>query len=297
MTEVRGRKSEVSKVIAECGLNMKDRDSDRARPRSKLHDFCFCSRPMKSAIRNSQSAILIGAMLFALCAPSKAQQPKNVHRIGFLVTGSASSASTRIDAFRQELNVLGYIEGKNVAIEYRYAAGKTDRLPDQAAELVRLKVDVLVVQGAPAAHAAKNATSTIPIVIGNAADPVGTGLVASLARPGGNITGLSDFNVGVITKRLELIMEIVPNASRISVLLNPTNPTNPIQLKELQGIAPTLRVTLLSFEVRGPDDIEPAFAVMKRDRAAALIVIGDPMFGAHRNRLLELTAKSRLPAI
>ena len=141
------------------------------------------------------------------------------------------------------------------------------------------------------------ATSTIPIVIGNAADPVGTELVASLARPGGNITGLSDFNVGVITKRLELLKEIVPTASRIAVMLNPANPTNPLQLKTLQDIAPALRLALLSFEIKGPDDIEPSFAAMKKDRATALLIVGDPMFGTHRTRLIDLTAKSRLPAI
>jgi putative ABC transport system substrate-binding protein len=240
---------------------------------------------------------LLTTALISIAPLVNAQQAKKIARIGFLVTGSSSSASSRVEAFRQELRELGYAEGKDIAIEYRYAGGKSDRLPDQAAELVRLKVDVLVAQGAPAAHAAKNATTTIPIVIGNAADPVGTGLVASLARPGGNITGLSDFNVGVITKRLELLKEMVPTASRIAVMLNPANPTNPLQLKDLQAIAPALRVALLSLEVKGPDDIEPAFATMKKQRAAALIVVGDPMFGSHRARLIELTANSRLPAI
>lgn len=239
----------------------------------------------------------IAALVVGLCVSVEAQHLKNVRRIGFLGTGSASSTATRVEAFRQELRDLGYGEGKDIAIDYRYAAGKVDRLPRLAMELVQLKADVLVAQGASAAHAAKNATSTIPIVIGNAADPVGTGLVTSLARPGGNITGLSDYNVGVITKRLELLKEVVPTASRIAVLLNPGNPTNPLQLNYLQATAPGLHVTLLSFEVRGPADIEPAFALMKKQRAAALIVVGDPMFGTHRMPLIELTAKNRLPAI
>jgi ABC-type uncharacterized transport system substrate-binding protein len=243
------------------------------------------------------SVCLLLAIFAASVYSMAAQQDKKIARIGLLVTGSASSASSRINAFLRGLREVGYVDGKNVAIEYRYAGGKSDRLPEQAAELVRLKVDLLVAQGAPAAHAAKDATRTIPIVVGNAADPVGTGLVASLARPGGNITGLSDFNVGVITKRLELIKEVVPIASRIAVVFNPANPTNPLQLKELQAIAPSLRVTLLSLEIKGPDEIEHAFARMKKEQAAALVVIGDPMFGAHRGRLLELTAKSRLPAI
>jgi putative tryptophan/tyrosine transport system substrate-binding protein len=212
------------------------------------------------------------------------------------VTGSAPSSASRVDAFRQELHTLGYVEGKNVFIEYRYAAGDSDRLLNFATELIRLKVDVLVAQGAPAAHAAKNATTTIPIVIGNAADPVGTGLVASLAQPGGNITGLSDFNVGLITKRLELLKEIVPTASRIGVMLNPGNPTNPLQLKTLQAIAPVLGVSLLSFPIKEARDIEPSFAAMRKDRAAALLIVGDPMFGTHRARMIDLTAKSRLPA-
>jgi putative ABC transport system substrate-binding protein len=224
-------------------------------------------------------------------------QPTKIPRIGFLITGSTSSASTRVEAFRRGLRDLGYVEGKNIAIEYRYAAGKSDRLPELTAELLRLKPDVLVVQGAPAAHAAKDATRTIPIVMSNAADPVGTGLVASLAQPGGNVTGLSDFNVGVITKRLELLKEVVHTASRIAVLLNPANPTNPLQLKDLQVIAPALRVALHALEIKGPDDIEPAFTTMKKERASAVLVFGDPMFGSQRTRLIELTAKNRLPAI
>jgi putative tryptophan/tyrosine transport system substrate-binding protein len=224
-------------------------------------------------------------------------QPTKIPRLGFLITGSTSSASTRVEAFRRGLRDLGYVEGKNIVIEYRYAAGKSDRLPELAAELLRLKPDVLVAQGAAAAHAAKDATRTIPIVMSNAADPVGTGLVASLAQPGGNVTGLSDFNLGVITKRLELLKEVVHTASRIAVLLNPANPTNPLQLKDLQVIAPALRVVLQALEIKGPDDIEPAFTTMKKERASAVLVFGDPMFGSHRTRLIELTAKNRLPAI
>jgi len=195
--------------------------------------------------------LVVSALLYALCLSAEAQQPKKVPRIGFLgsLSASASSDQSRAEAFRQGLRELGYVDGKNIVIEYRYADGKFERLPGLAAELVRLKVDILVARGAPAAHAAKNATSTIPIVMGNAADPVGTGLVASLARPGGNITGLSDFNSGVITKRLELLKEVVPTVSRVAVLLNPANPTNPPQLKEVQAVAPALGVTLLALEV------------------------------------------------
>lgn len=240
-------------------------------------------------------AFALGLLLAPLAAD--AQQAKKVTLIGFLASSSAERLKTRLPAFKQSLRELGYVEGKNIIIEYRYAEGKFERLPDLAAELVRLKVDVLVAEGAPAAQAAKNATSVIPIVMGNAADPVGTGLVASLARPGGNITGLSDFNLGVVTKRLELLKEVVPSASRVAVLLNPSNPTNPLQLKEIQAAAPALRVTLLSLEAKAAGDIDRAFTTMRKERPGALIVIGDPMFGTHARRIVELAAKSRLPAI
>jgi putative ABC transport system substrate-binding protein len=237
------------------------------------------------------------ALLFAIGFPAAAQQTKKVPRIGFLMSSSAERTKSRRAAFQQGLRELGYLEGKNIAIEQRYAAGKFEMLPELAAELVRLKVDLLVAEGAPAAHAAKNATSVIPIVMGNAADPVGTGLVASLARPGGNITGLSDFNLGVVTKRLELLKEVVPSASRVAVLLNPTNPTNPLQLKEIQAAAPALGATLLPLEAKEPDDIDRAFAAIRKERPGALIVIGDPMLGSNATRIAELAVKSRLPAI
>jgi putative ABC transport system substrate-binding protein len=252
---------------------------------------------LKSALRNPQSAILAGALLSALCASAGAQQRAKTPRIGFLIAGSTSGTSSRVEAFRQGLRELGYIEGKNVTIEYRYAAGRVDRLSELAAELVRLNPDVIVAGSAPAAHAAKSATRTIPIVMSNAADPVGTGLVSSLAQPGGNVTGLSDFNVGVVTKRLELLKEVVPSASRVTVLLNPANPTNPLQLKDLQAIAGALRVQLHPIEIETPEAIEPAFGAIRKERPSGLLVIGDPMFGAQRIRLIELTAKSRLPAI
>src|SRR5262245_12538175 len=232
-----------------------------------------------------------------LAAPlaAEAQQAGKVYRIGFLATPSAEYINGRVAAFEQALRELGYVGGKSIVIEYRYADGRSERLPSLATELVRLRVDILVVVGAPAAVAAKNATSVIPIVIGNAADPVGTGLVASLARPGGNITGLSDFNLGLVTKRLELLKQTVPTASRVAVLLNPANPTNPLQLKEIQAVAPALGVTLLALEAKGSDDIAPAFAVMKRERPGALLVMGDPMLGTHQRLIAELALKSRLP--
>ena len=264
---------------------------------------------MKTAIRqeatgNSKKAKVIGlagfalcALLVTLCASVQAQQLRRVPRIGFLSSRSPDAEKSRLAAFQQGLQKLGYSAGKNILIEQRYAAGKFDRLPDLAAELVGLKVDVLVTTGTPAAHAAKNATSTIPIVIGNAGDPVGTGLVASLARPGGNVTGLSVLNTELSGKRLELLKEVVPTASRVAVLLNPANSINPLQLKEIQSAAPALGVTLHSLEVTGTDDIDRAFTAMKKERTGGLIVLGDPLLETHRTRIAELAVKSQLPAI
>jgi putative ABC transport system substrate-binding protein len=240
--------------------------------------------------------LALTATLFALCNFADAQQSKKVPRIGFLAS-SAESSKSRLAAFQQGLRELGYVEGKNIVIEPRYAAGQFEKLPELAAELVRLKVDVLVVVGAPPAHAAKTATDTVPIVMGNAADPVGTGLVASLARPGGNITGLSDFNLGVVTKRLELLKEVVPSVSRVAVLLNPANPTNPLQLKEIQDVAPALGVTLRPLEVKGADDIDRAFIVSRKERLGAIFLIGGLQTTVDQTRIPELAVKSRLPAI
>ena len=238
--------------------------------------------------------LLSGAAAWPLLA--HAQQAKPIPRIGFLSSYSAERAKNLV-AFQQGLRELGYVEGKNILIESRYAAGDFVRLPDLAAELVRLHVDVILAAGAPAALAAQQTTRTIPIVMGNTADPVGTGLVASLARPGGNIAGLSDFNLGVVTKQLELLKEMVPSASRVAVLLNPANPTNPLQLQEIQAAAPALGVTLLAFEAKAADDIDRAFTAIHKEHVEASVVMGDPLFGIHRRRIVELVAQSQLPAI
>ncbi len=245
------------------------------------------------------SVVLIVTFAFSiLVAPlaADAQQAKPIPRIGFLASSSGEREKSRLAAFQQGLRALGYVEGQNIIIEQRYAGGELERLPDLAAEIVRLNVDVILTEGAPAAHAAQQITTTIPIVIGNVADPVGTGLVASLARPGGNITGLSAFSVGLVTKRLELVKEVVPSASRVAVLLNPANPANPLILQEIQAIAPTLGVTLLPFEAKGAEEIDRAFTAMKQERVEALIVLGDPMFGTHRRRISELAVQSQLPS-
>ncbi len=244
------------------------------------------------------SSILIAVALVAVAVIAEAQQPKKVPRIGFLVAGPPSSYPTRIEAFQQGLRVLGYVEGKNIFIEYRYAEGKLDRLPDLAAELVRLKVDVIVIAGGtPPLLAAKNATRTIPIVFAANADPVGSGFVASLARPGGNITGLSLVAPELSGKRLELLKETVPKVSRVAVLLNPTGAAIGALSAETQVAAGSLGVQLQLLEARSPDELDPAFSAMMRERASALVVTQDAMFIDNLTRIVSLAAKSRLPAI
>ena len=245
--------------------------------------------------RKTILCLTLSALLVAVSFTAEAQQPAKVYRIGYLSSTSSESQKSRRAAFQQGLRDLGYVEGKNTIIEYRYAEQKYERLPELMGELVRLNVDVLVAAGAPAAHAAKSATKTIPIVM-QSGDPVGTGLVASLARPGGNITGLSDFTVDVVTKRLELLKDVVPCVSRVAILWNPTNPTNPLTLEEAQIVAPALGVTLLPLEVKEADDIDRAFTVIRKERPGALIVFGGVLTTQTR-RIVELAVKSRLPAI
>jgi len=232
-------------------------------------------------------------LLAAVTAP-EAQQRKTVAQLGFLGSSTFERQRHLVAALQQALRELGYVEGQNIALEQRYAEGQFQKLPELAAEFVRLRVDVLIVESAPAAHAARNATRAIPIVFTNASDPVGTGLVTSLARPGGNITGLSDFNADIVAKRLELLKEAVPTASRFAVLLNPGNPTNLLQLKLIRTAASSQGVAVLPFEARGVDDIDRAFLAMRTERAEALIVVGDPMLGSHRRRIVDLSARSRL---
>ena len=236
--------------------------------------------------------------LAALSAPlsASAQQRAKVHRIGFLGAVSASGYAPQLEAFRQGLRDLGYVEGKNIVIEFRWAEGKYDRLPGLAAELVHLKVDVLVTHGTPGARAAKGATTTIPIVMAVTGDAVATGLVASIARPGGNLTGSTFFNPEVAAKRLELLKEAVPRITRVAVLLNPDNPVNGPVLKAIEATARSLKVEVPQFEARGPSDFESAFLAMAKRRADALVVIDDAMLIANARGVAELAAKKRLPS-
>jgi putative ABC transport system substrate-binding protein len=226
-----------------------------------------------------------------------AQPVGKVRRLGMLIPGSSSDFAPRIEAFRHGLRDLGYVEGRNIIIEYRFAEGQADRLPELVADLVRLQVDVMVIDGNLAIRAAQHATMTIPIVIAVSGDPVGEGFVASLAQPGGNITGLSLLQPAVSGKRLELLQEAVPKLSHIAVLWNPAVSSSTLAFKETQTAAHALGLQLQSLEVRRPDEFDQAFAAMTREHADALVVISNELFLGHRRQLAELTVRHRLPAM
>jgi putative ABC transport system substrate-binding protein len=234
-----------------------------------------------------------------LAAPlaADAQQAGKVPRIAFLGATSPSDRPHLLDAFRQGLRELGWVEGQNIAIDYRYAEGRLDRLPDLAAELVRLKVDIIVSFGTQGVTAARNATETIPIVMIAVRDPVGTGLIASLAHPGGNVTGVSGSpGLGIVAKQLELLKETVPKIRRVAILSNPTNAYHQLAIKEVTVAARSLGVQLQLLEARGPAEFDGAFAAMAAERVGALLVVSDVIFNNHRTRLADLAARSRLPA-
>jgi putative tryptophan/tyrosine transport system substrate-binding protein len=226
-----------------------------------------------------------------------AQQRTKIPRIGYLNANFPSANPARIEAFRQGLRELGYVDGKNIVIEYRYADGKLDRLPALAAELVRLKVDIMVSSGPPSTRAAKEATITIPIVMGFDNDPVGNGFVASLARPGGNITGLASLAPELSGKRLELLKETIPKLSRVAVLGTSTNPGNAQTLKETELAAGSMRMQLQYLDVLDPKDIETAFRDSSKGRADGLLVLQSPVINSQRIKVVELAVTSRLPAI
>jgi putative ABC transport system substrate-binding protein len=228
---------------------------------------------------------------------AEAQQAKKVPRIGFLAGVYPATISARIEALRQGLRERGYVEGKNIGIEWRYAEGKPDRLPVLAAELVRLKVDVIVTGGGPATRPAKEATSAIPIWMTQDDDPVGSGLVASLAWPGGNITGLSTLAPEMSGKQLELLKEIVPKLSRMAVLGTSTRPGTAQALKETELAAVALAVQLQYLDVLATKDIEIAFRAASKDRADTVVVLTSAVFTSHRTQVVDFAAKSRLPAI
>jgi len=248
-------------------------------------------------MKNKTIGLVLGALFFALCFYANAQQPAKVPRIGFLSSLSPAAVSARMDAFRQGLRELGYVEGKNIVIESRWAEGKTERLPELAAELVRLKVDIIVTGGPAVNRFAKEATVTIPIVLAFDNDPVGNGFAASLARPGGNVTGLSALSPEISGKQLELLKEIVPTLSRVAVLGNSAEPANALVLREVELAAGAFGVKLQYLDVLGPKDIETAFRAASKGRADAVLVLLSPVVISHRTQLVEIALRSRLPAI
>jgi putative tryptophan/tyrosine transport system substrate-binding protein len=247
------------------------------------------------------SSILIAVTLLAIAVTVEAQQPKKVPRIGYLASGDPASDSARSEAIRVALRELGYVEGQNIVIEYRYAEGKLDRFSELAAELVRLKVDVIVVGGGTVrgVRPAMNATKTIPIVMtGGGVDPVEAGLVESLARPGGNVTGITNLTEGLGGKRLELLKEAVPKLARVAVLYDPTGPSNVREVKEaLPAAARGLKLTLQPWEVRNADGFEKVFAGLRKERPDGLYLTANPLFTANEKRIVGFTLKSRLPSM
>ena len=239
----------------------------------------------------------LGAVFLALSFPSGAQQPTKIPRIAWLTASSLSAQSARIEAFRQGLRELGYIEGKNIIIEWRSAEGKLDRLPALATELVRLKVDVIVTTGPTATRATKEASSTIPIVMAFDNDPVGNGFVASLARPGGNITGLSSLAPEISGKQLELLKEIIPRLSRVAVLGTSTQPGYGQILKEMERAAGALKMKLQYLDVLSHKDIETEFRAATQGRADALLGLASGVTANHRAEIANRAITSRLPAI
>jgi ABC-type uncharacterized transport system substrate-binding protein len=252
---------------------------------------------MRELMRKTFFGFSLSTMLFALSFPAQAQQPTKVPRIGYLNASSPSTNPARIEAFRRGLRELGYVEGKNIVIEYRYAEGKLDRLPALLAEIVRLKVDVIVTAGPPGTRAAKEAAVTIPIVMGFDNDPVGNGFVASLARPGGNITGLSTLAPEISGKQLELLKEIVPRLSRVAVLGTSTQAGTAQSLREVELAAEAFAVKLQHVDVLDTKDIEISFKAATKGHAEALLVPQSAVINPQRKKIAEFAAKNRLPAV
>ena len=250
--------------------------------------------------QNSTERVGSYALYLLLCIASSAalaQERKTIPRVGFLSASSAQGDSDRLAVFRGELQQLGYADNKNILIEYRFADGKVERLPELASELVRLKLNIIVTAGNEAVQAAKGATQTIPIVMAFSGDPVGAGFVASLARPGGNITGLSRVNVELTGKRLEILNETVPSANRIAVLFNPEGRVPVLALKEARAAAQKLGLQIQALEMQAPQDVESAFRSAARERAGAVMTLPGGFTGFYRARIVNLAAQNRLPGM
>ena len=250
-------------------------------------------------MRASTVVLAVSLALASLGGTAAAQLPEKVARVGYLNPGSSSDPlrQRRFEVFHQSLRELGYVDGQSIAIESRWADGRYDRCPALAADLVRLKVDVIVVQGGEATKAVQSATRTIPIVMSMVMDPVGSGIVPSLARPGGNVTGTSFMAPDLVGKQLEVLKEVVPTVSRVALLRQPTNPASADYLREAEAAARILGMRLQTLDARNPQEIDSAFQAMTRERAGALLIFPDALFATHRRRIAELAAKRRLPAI
>jgi putative ABC transport system substrate-binding protein len=243
------------------------------------------------------TGLVIGALLLALNFPVQAQQPTRIPRIGYLIVAFPSTAAAATEAFRQALREFGYVEGKNIVIEYRYAEGKLDRLAALAAELVRLQVDVIVSGGSLTTRAAKQATDTIPIVMTADSDPVRNGFVASLARPGGNVTGLATLTPEISGKRLELLKETIPRLSRLAVLGSSTEPGNALSLRETELAARAFGVRIQYLELADPMEVRAAFQALIKGRAGAILVLSGTVVNQRRSEIVDLALKNRLPAM
>jgi putative tryptophan/tyrosine transport system substrate-binding protein len=268
-------------------------------------NLCRRQKPIDDLVRAknsfSRSSVLcftLCALLFALSMSADAQQPKKLARICFLGASNAPTEAIYVKPFRERLREIGYVEEQKFTIDYRFSEGKVDRLPDLAAELVRLQCDVIITTGTEAAEIAKKVIKTIPVVMAFGGDAERRGIIASLAHPGGNITGLTSINIELTGKRLELLREIIPKLSQVGYLWSPTNPDADYAMKETETVARSLRLGLQSLEVKGPDDIERAFQAATKKGAQALILgSGGGFLSSHQKRIVELAAKNRLPGV
>ena len=286
-------------MIFDFRLPILDSQEKQMQKKFRIRFGFSCSDNRKSKIENLKwLGLSVTAFVLMVAAVAQAQQPTKVPRIGYLSGSTLSAQATRTEAFRQGLRGLGYVEGKNIVIEWRYAEGKLNRLGELAAELVRLKVDIIVTGGAEGTRAAKKATTTIPILMTQDSDPVGTGFIASLARPGGNITGLSSYSAELSGKRLELLKEVLPRLSRVAVFGTSTAPQHAQALKETELAAGALGVKLQYLDVLDFKDIETAFRAAGNGRADAVLMnASGPIANPRRKEIAELVVKSRLPVM
>jgi len=247
-----------------------------------------------SQIKRRQLLFASSALLFA--SRLRAQQPPRVARVGFLGNSDRSTLGNYLDAFHRELRALGYLEGRNILIEYRWAEGKYERVPGLVNELVRLKVDAIVTEGSVATQAAKNATRTIPIVMAQVGDPVGSGFIQSLARPGANVTGVTTLSLGLVGKQMELLKEIVPDLGRVAVLWNPEHPGHPRAMPDIEAAARNMGLNLQLVEVRTLKELNVALAGLARNRPGALTAVSEPIYDSQQERIAEFAVQHGLPS-